>query len=264
MKRKKMSKLLMACVLVGVTFLLSGCTDLTAGQVTVTRTGSIMGTILDSGGQLILGVDVSVGSRTDTTDNNGGYFLENLPIGEYVLVARKVGYNDVRQNIIVVEGNSVIGDIIMEREGESGGNTGYTPPVNNEPIDDDDHALYGFTPMAWSHRTDAEYPIYFNNVAYKDTGSTVLLGVEYETSTDVTPANFISCFNPPNGTAFMLINQGGLKPGINTVIFEVRKTELAELRADHSASQRITILFSPLGHDTNRSFVGLELEQLPL
>ena len=87
----------MACVLVGVTFLLSGCIDLTAGQVTVTRTGSIMGTILDSGGQLILGVDVSVGSRTDTTDNNGGYFLENLPIGEYVLVARKVGYNDVRK-----------------------------------------------------------------------------------------------------------------------------------------------------------------------
>lgn len=262
MKSERVSRLLIACVLVGVTFLLSGCVDLTAGQVNVTRTGSIMGVIVGSDGQPILGVEITVGSRTDTTDNNGVYYLENLPIGQYVLIAKKVGYKDVRQNIVVAEGNGVIDYITLAKEGESGG-TGYTPPVDNgPPIDDEGHALHGFTPIVWNHRTDSEYPIYFNNVAYKDNGSTILLGVEYKTDVAITSSNFISCFNPPQGTVFMHINRGGLKQGSNTVIFEIKKTELTELRADQTLTQGITVLFSPLGGDLNRSHVFFAINQL--
>jgi len=262
-KSERVSRLLIACVLVGVTFLLSGCVDLTAGQVNVTRTGSIMGIIVDSDGQSILGVDITVGSRTDTTDNNGAYSLENLQIGQYVLIAKKVGYKDVRRNIIIAEGNEVIDDITMERDGESGGDTGYTPPVGNKPIDDEGHALHGFTPIGWNHWTDNSYPIYFNNVAYKDNGTVILLGVEYETSIEISPQNLISCFNPPQGSVFMSVERGKMQRGKNTIIFEIGKAELAEISIDQTLFQGITVMFSPLGGDLNRSLLDFAINQLP-
>lgn len=58
--------------------------------------GSVQGTVTDTAGRPLEGVEISVG-RTGVLTNPQGFFrVEGLPAGEYALAARMVGYTSVR------------------------------------------------------------------------------------------------------------------------------------------------------------------------
>ena len=77
------------------------------------RTGSIRGVALDAQGLALPGVTVTVnsrslqGSRTTVTGANGGYELAGLPPGEYSVVFRLDGFEDVARTAVVSLGGQV-------------------------------------------------------------------------------------------------------------------------------------------------------------
>ena len=61
----------------------------------------------------------------------------------------------------------------------------------------------------------------------------------------------------------MSVERGKMQRGKNTIIFEIGKAELAEISIDQTLFQGITVMFSPLGGDLNRSLLDFAINQLP-
>ena len=71
------------------------------------RVGTVRGTVVDTAGSPLEGVDISVGSRTTRTNARGFFLLDSLSLGRYTLVARFPGHTPVRAPINVVTGRPV-------------------------------------------------------------------------------------------------------------------------------------------------------------
>jgi hypothetical protein len=79
-------------------------------------TGSIQGTVVDSGGGAVVGATVSVSNadqnivvRTVTTDERGQYFAPQLPVGRYTVSVEMKGFKKVVQSGIVLNVNDRLG-----------------------------------------------------------------------------------------------------------------------------------------------------------
>ena len=86
------------------------CTDAAVAQVG--STAQITGTVRDTSGAVLPGVDVTA-TQTDTgfrraavTESNGLFVLSNLPIGPYRLEAMLSGFRAFRQTGIVLQVNA--------------------------------------------------------------------------------------------------------------------------------------------------------------
>lgn len=93
-------------VLVGVVSLLSGC-----------LTGTIKGQVIDNYDRPVVGAIVSTRPPTEsvrTTEN--GYVLKNVPLGEYVVEAKKPGYHKGSQEVQVQWSQTTGADIQIDRK----------------------------------------------------------------------------------------------------------------------------------------------------
>jgi hypothetical protein len=99
-----------------ITFYLLFAIQITYAQ----NTGAISGTILDKNSQeTLIGATLSVeGTELGTsTDIDGSYRVEGIPVGSYNIVATYVGYkNFTKFNIVITSGNDNIINFQMEEE----------------------------------------------------------------------------------------------------------------------------------------------------
>jgi hypothetical protein len=74
-------------------------------------TGSIVGKVADASAGVLPGSLVTItspsliqGSETATTDGDGGYRFQNLPVGVYVVAAELSGFDTAKREAIVEAG----------------------------------------------------------------------------------------------------------------------------------------------------------------
>src|SRR5512145_3207904 len=85
---------------------------LSASAVMAQATAQITGTVKDSSGGVLPGVDVTATqtdtnfSRTAVSDENGNYVLSNLPTGPYRLTASLSGFRTFQRTGIVLQVNA--------------------------------------------------------------------------------------------------------------------------------------------------------------
>lgn len=82
--------------------LLIGCNEDT---ITPVSYGSIEGLVVDADGEPLnnVAITTSPASSAIVSDEDGGFILENLPIGDYAVTARKTGYSSETINVAVRE-----------------------------------------------------------------------------------------------------------------------------------------------------------------
>lgn len=81
------------------------------------QTGQITGTITSQGtAQALADVQVNVQGTTigTTTNQDGGYILFNVPVGEQTIVAQLIGYGAEEQTITVTAGTPVTADFLLQ------------------------------------------------------------------------------------------------------------------------------------------------------
>jgi len=81
------------------------------------RAGAVVGRITDarSGGPLAgTTVEVSGTVLRASTDADGRYRIANVPVGEHVLLARRIGYAAIRRTVTVAEGQPTTADFALE------------------------------------------------------------------------------------------------------------------------------------------------------
>lgn len=118
---------LLSCVIGFCLMILTGCgadsVDLSGGSYVPTPDptetpvvmATVRGTITDDSGVPLAGVSVAIAGITTVTDANGNYTLE-VPTGETVISVQMDGYEDLRQNITVVEGENTLSGIGMTKK----------------------------------------------------------------------------------------------------------------------------------------------------
>jgi protocatechuate 3,4-dioxygenase beta subunit len=72
------------------------------------ETGNISGTVFTSNGKTLYGATISVGNFTAFSDESGGYFLKNIPVGTKVLVNFKLDNYTYTQKIVAVIANHTV------------------------------------------------------------------------------------------------------------------------------------------------------------
>lgn len=80
------------------------------------QTGTIAGTVRDSDGEPLPGVNVVVAGTVigSATDTGGAYVIHSVPTGEQEVVATAVGYRTASQTVFVPEGGTVTADFVLE------------------------------------------------------------------------------------------------------------------------------------------------------
>ena len=80
------------------------------------QNGTLSGTITDkSTGQTLPGANVYIEDKTigATTDIEGNYRLMNIPAGTYNLIIQFIGYESIKQQIIITPGAKLVVDAKM-------------------------------------------------------------------------------------------------------------------------------------------------------
>ena len=72
----------------------------------VSGSGSITGSVKNTSGAAIVGASVGFGGGTATTDANGNYTLNGVPVGTVQLVASASGFQSATQSVTVSGGNT--------------------------------------------------------------------------------------------------------------------------------------------------------------
>jgi len=207
-------------LVVTMAFGLAGCTDLTSGRISATRTGSINGVVEDANGNSLHGVEITVGNKTATTGSSGIFQITDIQVGSYHLVARYNG-KEVKADIVVGEGSNRVETIVF---GGSEGSEDENPPA---PTPKESIIIDGkeFSAIPYSFETsgpEEEWQVVA--VGRRVEGDEVLIGVKYSTTWET---GHISFFNPPNGNLFMYIKRNvSYLSGENTVVFEIEKSKL--------------------------------------
>jgi len=76
--------------------------------------GAIAGTVTDAAtGATIAGATVTDGTRSATSDANGGYSIANVPAGTYTVTATASGYNSASQSVQVTAGQTSTANFVL-------------------------------------------------------------------------------------------------------------------------------------------------------
>ena len=198
-------------------FGLAGCTDLTSGQISATRTGSINGVVEGANGNALHGVEITVGNKTATTGSSGIFQITDIQVGSYHLVARYNG-KEVKVDIVVGEGSNRLETIVF---GGSNGSGDENPPTPKEPIIIDGKE---FSAIPYYEIDGPGEELEVLAVGRRVEGDEVLIGVKFLTTWET---GEISFFNPPHGNRFMYIMPNvNYLSGENTVVFEITRSKL--------------------------------------
>lgn len=87
--------------------------------------GKVSGTVTISGGAAVVGAKISMsrnGQQFDTTTNNLGQYAFQVPgfdSGAYTLLATKIGYMDLRKDMLVKNGDSLTQNFIMRSSSQT-------------------------------------------------------------------------------------------------------------------------------------------------
>ena len=82
-------------LILAIPWLAVGCSDLIGTTSVEESTGTLSGTVIDSDTlNFIKDVEVSVRTKTDVSDINGRYRIEELDVGTRGVVAKKDGYKN--------------------------------------------------------------------------------------------------------------------------------------------------------------------------
>ncbi|MDQ3519577.1 MAG: TonB-dependent receptor plug domain-containing protein, partial [Gemmatimonadota bacterium] len=79
-------------------------------------TGSVRGTVTDAGtGQPIASAQIRIDGTTIgvLSGQNGEYLIPAVPVGQRVVIARRIGYGELRRTVSVVEGGTATVDFAM-------------------------------------------------------------------------------------------------------------------------------------------------------
>jgi len=94
--------------------------QVTAGQISTANfalspaTGAIAGTVRDAAtGAATAGAAVTDGTRSATSDANGGYTIANVPAGTYIVTATASGYNSASQSVQVTAGQTSTANLVL-------------------------------------------------------------------------------------------------------------------------------------------------------
>ena len=90
----------------------------------VSGSGSITGNVKSSTGAAIAGASVGFGGGTATTDANGNYTLNGVPVGTVQLVASASGFQSVTQSVTVTGGNTSTANFTLTAGSAAGTVTG--------------------------------------------------------------------------------------------------------------------------------------------
>jgi len=77
----------------------------------------------------IEGATVTIGGKSNITDSNGAYLIENIPAGSQSIVVTALGYQDYNNSVTIEEGDNVIDDVLLEP-----GATHYEDTSNSDGI----------------------------------------------------------------------------------------------------------------------------------
>jgi len=119
---------LISLLLISCAFIISSCSKET---VDVELFGDIEGIVIDSEtDEPIPRVSLSTNppSNSITTKNDGSFNLNNLPVGNYTIQARKSGYSNVSVSVNVQEDRVASAQIVMVPEDD-------TPEVTDEDLE---------------------------------------------------------------------------------------------------------------------------------
>lgn len=72
---------------------------------------------------------VTIDSKSNITDSNGAYLIENIPAGSQSIVVTALGYQDYNNSVTIEEGDNVIDDVLLEP-----GATHYEDTSNSDGI----------------------------------------------------------------------------------------------------------------------------------
>lgn len=107
-------------LIVALVFLLSGCVDFLSGSFSGGKTGSINGKIITHERDPIKGATVSVAEKTSTTNQEGLFQIEELKVGEYIVVISHEEYATKTLELYVEESSNSLGKIkLTKAEGDS-------------------------------------------------------------------------------------------------------------------------------------------------
>ncbi|MBU4352895.1 MAG: carboxypeptidase regulatory-like domain-containing protein [Nanoarchaeota archaeon] len=57
---------------------------------------------------------VTISDKSNITDSNGAYLIENIPAGSQSIVVTALGYQDYNNSVTIEEGDNVIDDVLLE------------------------------------------------------------------------------------------------------------------------------------------------------
>jgi hypothetical protein len=213
-------------LIVGLAVVLSGCTDLSSGQISATRTGSVTGIIKDAHDKPLHGVNITIGKKTDVTNNSGLFLISDIQIGSHILVAEYKGeYQEVP--VIVEEGANSINTLVFGEKNKPEKPEDPTPPVTGEKIELDGKE---FSTVLYDYEyKNSAGDWHVLEVGRRVEDDMILVGVKFTTTWE---NGRVSFFNPPNGKLFMQAKDVEYINGENTIIFGIEKNTLQSPEAD--------------------------------
>lgn len=83
-------------------------------DISVSDVGNVEGTVTDaSTGTALSGVAVQIGDKSDVTDDNGVYSIQDIDVGSRTITATKTGYQSHSGTVTISKGTTVSHDIEM-------------------------------------------------------------------------------------------------------------------------------------------------------
>ena len=87
-----------------------------AAAPALAQTGTVTGTVQDSGGQPLTGAQVAVEGTTIgvLSNESGRYLLNNVPVGDHDITVVLLGYASVTQSVTVEAGGTAVRDFVLD------------------------------------------------------------------------------------------------------------------------------------------------------
>lgn len=129
-KMKLQSKCVSVLVTILVLGLMAGCGSGGSTTPPVFQYGTAEGFVKDAVTRT--GIEeaiVTTGGKSNITDSNGAYLIENIPVGSQSIVVTALGYQDYDNSVTIEEGDNVIDDVLLEP-----GATHYEGTSNSDGI----------------------------------------------------------------------------------------------------------------------------------
>jgi len=180
-------------MLISALMLVFGCADTVYEPVS---NGAISGTVKDANtGELLSGTSITTNPATDAivSDDQGNYFLKNVPEGEYLISASKSGYNKGSVQVTVTTDDTTQA-IILLSESSTSENRAPNVPTLDSPDDGATNEHVSVT-LSWTGSDPDGDSLYYDVYLYGNHESPRLLIADtYQDTITVDSLKFDSAY----------------------------------------------------------------------